>query len=93
MVVFFLCDRGYEIRLEHHRTIFRTTKVILAVLTSSIVCGMPNAVVNIINCYMLSRKERISPTMYSTSLTTNAIVCLGSCLNPIVYTLLRRDIR
>ena len=65
---------------------FRTTKVILAVLSSSIICGMPNAVVNVVTCIKMSSSV-LTPSMYSASLTTNAIVYLGSCLNPMIYTL------
>ena len=70
----------------------RTTKVILSVLSVSIMCGMPNAIINIIMCITLESKP-ITSFMYSTTLTTNAIVYFGSAINPIVYSLLRRDIR
>ena len=72
--------------------LYNLSNSITAVLSSSIICGMPNAIVNIMTCVKMS-KEQLTSAMYNASLTTNAIVYLGSCLNPIIYTLLRRDIR
>ena len=42
--------------------------------------------VNVVTCIKMSSSV-LTPSMYSASLTTNAIVYLGSCLNPMIYTL------